>query len=116
MKKYVFLYPKFLINPLVKGMCLNNGRWQRSEVTAIFKKGDKNKANNYRPVSLTCIICKLLEHLITQQLQKYMEDNKFYSSAQHGFRKHRSCATQLIEVMNTFTELIDNKKILMFSI
>ena len=74
------------------------------------KKGDKNKANNYRPVSLTCILCKKLENLITTQLQNYMEENKFYCSAQHGFRKHRSCVTQLIEVMNTFTDLLDNNK------
>ena len=83
-------------------------QWKEAEVIAIFKKGNKNLSNNYRPVSLTSVLCKTLESFVTDSLQNYMENNKFFSECQHGFRKHRSCVTQLLEVMNDFTNLIDN--------
>ena len=85
-------------------------QWKEAEVTAIFKKGNKNLTNNYIPVSLTSILCKTLESFITDSIQNYMESNKMFNSCQHGFRKHRSCVTQLLEVMNDFTNYIDNKK------
>ena len=85
-------------------------QWKEAEVTAIFKKGNKNLSNNYRPVSLTSILCKTLESFITDSIQNHMESNSLFSSCQHGFRKHRSCVTQLLEVMNDFTNFIENKK------
>ena len=83
-------------------------QWKVAEVTAIFKKGNKNLTNNYRPVSLTSVLCKTLESFVTDTLQNYMESNNFFSECQHGFRKHRSCVTQLLEVMNDFTKLLDS--------
>ena len=83
--------------------------WKSAEVTAIFKKGAKNLSSNYRPVSLTCISCKVLESFIRDQIQDYMEFNKFFSGCQHGFRRHRSCVTQLLEVLNDFTSFLDEK-------
>ena len=83
--------------------------WKSAEVTAIFKKGAKNLSSNYRPVSLTCISCKVLESFIRDQIQDYMEFNKFFSDCQHGFRRHRSCVTQLLEVLNDFTSFLDEK-------
>ena len=74
--------------------------WKSAEVTAIFKKGDRSSPGNYRPVSLTCVAGKVLESLITDQIRSYFEDNKLFTSCQHGFRKSRSCVTQLLEVMN----------------
>ena len=82
--------------------------WKCAEVTAIFKKGSKSDPGNYRPVSLTSIICKVLESFIRDQLMTYMEENNFFSDCQHGFRRHRSCVTQLLDAMNDFTELIEN--------
>ena len=82
--------------------------WKKAEVTAIFKKGNKTDPGNYRPVSLTSIICKVLESFIRDQIQDYMEKNNFITSCQHGFRKHRSCVTQLLEVMNDLTNFHEN--------
>lgn len=82
--------------------------WKTAEVTAIFKKGERNSPGNYRPVSLTCIACKVLESLITDQLRNYFEENKLFTTSQHGFRKSRSCVTQLLEVMNDLTNLNDS--------
>ena len=80
-----------------------------SDVTGIFKKGAKNLASNYRPVSLTCILCKVLESFVRDALLKYMEEHDFFSKCQHGFRRHRSCVTQLLEVMNDLSSLTEQK-------
>ena len=81
--------------------------WKSAEVTAIFKKGSKPDPGNYRPVSLTCIICKVLESLVTDQIRTFMETNELFSNCQHGFRNHRSCVTQLLEVLNDFSRMIE---------
>ena len=84
--------------------------WKLSEVTPIFKKGNKTNPTNYRPVALTCILCKILESFIRDAIQEHMEIYKLYSHCQHGFRKGKSCATQLLRVMDDFSKLIDNGK------
>ena len=90
---------------------LDEGRipqeWKKAEVIAIFKKGCKNDPGNYRPVSLTCIVCKVLEALIRDVMVGYFKEYKLYSEAQHGFRQKRSCMTQLIEVIDYFTKMLD---------
>ena len=82
--------------------------WKRADVTAIFKKGSRSEPGNYRPVSLTCIACKILESCVRDVIVSYMNDNNLYAKCQHGFRNKRSCSTQLIEVMEEITELLDN--------
>ena len=71
--------------------------WRTALVTAIFKKGSRSDPGNYRPVSLTCIVSKLLESFVRDCLDNHMEKNQLYSNSQHGFRKGRSCQTQLLE-------------------
>ena len=51
---------------------------------------------NYRPVSLTCITCKLFEHIVCRHILDHVEDHKILTNLQHGFRSGRSCETQLI--------------------
>ena len=83
--------------------------WRLANITAIFKKGDRNNPENYRPISLTCILCKVLESIIKDHIMIYLERNDMLSQCQHGFRYQRSCVTQLLEVMEDFTNYIDNK-------
>lgn len=83
--------------------------WKEAEVVAIFKKGQKSDPGNYRPVSLTCIICKILESFIRDAIVSYMTEIELFSKCQHGFRPGRSCMTQLLEVMEDFTKMWDNK-------
>ena len=78
--------------------------------TAIFKKGNKMSPNNYRPVSLTCILCKVLESFVRDVVQDHMERLKLYCKCQHGFRKGKSCITQLLDVMNDFSNFINDGK------
>ena len=81
--------------------------WKKAEVIALFKKGSKTDPGNYRPVSLTCITCKVLEKIIRDAIVKHFTQNKLYSECQHGFRTKRSCITQLLEAMEYFTSKLD---------
>ena len=83
--------------------------WKNAEVTAIFKKGSRSEPGNYRPVSLTCITCKILESFIRDSIVSHFIDNNLFSNCQHGFRAKRSCVTQLMEVMEDLTASLDDK-------
>ena len=82
--------------------------WKRANVVALFKKGGKHDQNNYKPVSLTCHICKLLEHILKEELINYLELNKILYDSQHGVRKGRSCLTNLLELMEEVASSVDN--------
>ena len=73
--------------------------WKEALVVPIFKKVDKHQASNYRPVSLTSITCKLLEHIIHSSIMKHFDKHKILNDNQHGFRKKRSCETQLLSTI-----------------
>lgn len=83
--------------------------WKLANITPIHKKGPRHDVSNYRPISLTSIICKTMERIIRDCLMKHMEDNNLFTKHQHGFRKGKSCVTQLIEVMEKWTEELDEQ-------
>jgi len=62
----------------------------------VYKKGDKHLAENYRPISLTSVVSKLLEHIICRNLLTHLESNNILTSLDHGFRSGYSCETQLL--------------------
>ena len=70
--------------------------WRLANIVPLYKKGKKTQAENYRPVSLTSITCKLLEHIIHSSIMDHMDTHNILNNAQHGFRQGRSCETQLI--------------------
>ena len=70
--------------------------WKKAFISPIFKKGDRHKPANYRPVSLTSICCKILEHIVHSHVITHLDDHHLLNDAQHGFRKRRSCESQLI--------------------
>ena len=72
------------------------GDWRTAFVAPIFKKGKRTLASNYRPVSLTCICSKLMEHIICSNLNRHLERYNILSDRQHGFRAKRSCESQLL--------------------
>ena len=81
--------------------------WKKANVCPIFKKGERYNPANYRPVSLTCICSKLLEHIVTKHLLCHLEQNNILYDLQHGFRSKRFTETQLI----TFThDVLNNLK------
>ena len=78
--------------------CYNIGmlprEWKLGHVVPIFKKGDKHEVSNYRPISLTCIIVKILERIIKDEL--LLHTTTIISEHQHGFLANKSCATNLV--------------------
>ena len=71
--------------------------WRKANVVPAYKKGSKHDPSNYLPISLTCIACKLFEHIIASNIMKHANENNILYDLQHGFRERRSCETQLIE-------------------
>ena len=69
-----------------------------------FKKGDRALACNYRSVSLTCLRCKLLEHIVCSNIMAHLDERKLLLDRQHAFRKWHSCETQLIAVINDWAK------------
>ena len=81
--------------------------WKEANIVPLFKKGSRNKSENYRPVSLTSVICKLLERLIKDHMVDFLVRHKRLNSSQHGFLKARSCLTNMLRFLEEFTKWID---------
>ena len=76
--------------------------WKKAQVCPLFKKGDKTDLANYRRISLTCILCKTMEHIIASNLCKHFNQNNIIYAFQHGFHEKKSCETQLIQLVEDF--------------
>ena len=97
-----FLYNK----SLKQGILL--GAWKEATVIVIHKKGSKQQTCNYRPISLTSVICKMLEAIIKQHIMNHFLTHNLLSDYQHGFHSSRSCETQLLRVMNAWMESVES--------
>jgi len=83
--------------------------WKIANVTPIFKKGTKLDSGNYRPVSLTSHIGKLIESLIRDTMINHLSQNRLINESQHGFtfRHKKSCLTNLLEYLEYVVNQID---------
>ena len=82
--------------------------WKDGSVTPIFKKGKKHQPGNYRSVSLTSIPCRVMEKLVRNEIMEHLINNNLLSKFQHGFIKARSCTTQLLAVLDDWTDVIEH--------
>ncbi|MCG8078525.1 MAG: reverse transcriptase family protein, partial [Candidatus Thiodiazotropha taylori] len=93
---------------------INQGKlpsiWKEANVSPIFKKGDKSDPSNYRPISLTCVLCKVLEHIVASNMTKHLNCNNILYELQHGFRERRSCETQLIMLIDKLSKNMQSRK------
>jgi hypothetical protein len=71
--------------------------WRDTNILSTFKKGDKHPPENYRPISLTSVTCKILEHIISRHVLKHLEKNKILTILNHGFRSGYSCENGLTQ-------------------
>ena len=84
--------------------------YKESVVTPIHKKDSKVKAKNYRPVSLTSHIVKIFERVLRTRIVDFFERNEIICNSQHGFRKGRSCLTELLDhIDDILSGLVQNK-------
>ena len=83
---------------------------KHANVCPVYKKGDKHDPKYYRHISLTCICCKLCEHIIASSLMKHLEESNILYDLEHKFRSSRSCETQLISFIQDLAQSL-NKNI-----
>ena len=112
----------FLLNKLSKCMSLpisklfnislQSGKlptiWKEGIVTALYKKGSRSLASNYRGITLTSVICKQLEKIIVEALEQHLRANSLQDDNQHGFTKKKSPITNLLEALNIWSEAISH--------
>ena len=82
--------------------------WKKANVSPIHKKGSRTMPNNYRPVSLTSVVCKVLEKIVRKAVMKHLDENKIITKDQHGFMTGRSCSTQLLDAIDIWTEILED--------
>ena len=79
--------------------------WLTANITPVFKKGDKSNPSNYRPISLTSLCCKLMEHC--HNIMNHLESNHILNDYQYGFRSSHSCQAQLISIIEELQVALD---------
>ena len=88
------LYTKLFQKSLDEGYVPE--QWRTADISPIFKKGERYEPANYRPVSLTSVTSKCLEHIVAKTIMTHLEENNLLTDTQHGFRARRSCETQIL--------------------
>ena len=81
--------------------------WLLANICPRFKKGDRALACNYRLMSLTCVSCKLLGHIVCLNIMAHFDECQLLSDRQHVFRKRHSCETRLTTVINDWVKILD---------
>jgi hypothetical protein len=90
---------------LEEGVVLDD--WMCANITPVFMKGSKSVVGNYRPVSLTCILCKVIESIVQDAIIEHLATNNLIHPSQHGFMKSKSCLTNLLEYLEVLTKLVN---------
>ena len=83
--------------------------WTKALIIPVFKKGTAGDVGNYRPISLTCVACKLMERIIAKHIYDHLVNCSLLAAAQHGFVRSRSTCTNLLESINDWTLVIQNR-------
>ena len=92
-----------LLNKCVEQECIP-AVWKSAVVVPIHKKGSVHLPENYRPVSLTCILCKLYETILREHILSYVLGK--ITNKQHGFMRGKSCLSNLLETLDKANEYI----------
>ena len=83
--------------------------WKRADVVPIYKSGKKEGPLNYRPVSLTSVVCKMCERVFKSQWTEFLERRELISNKQFGFRKGRSCVTNLLSFYSRVVDKVQER-------
>jgi hypothetical protein len=82
--------------------------WKEAGVVPLFKKGKRNDPKNYRPISLTGIVGKILESIIKHCMLEHLTQHSLFKDSQYGFTRGKSCLTNLIDFMEEITGILDD--------
>ena len=102
-----------LLEPLeqIFNLSLTSGKvpclWKKATITALYKGEDRHDAQNYRPVSITSQLCRLMERMLKKQIVQHLEDNNLITDEQHGFMSGRSCLSNLLLNLEIITDCYD---------
>jgi hypothetical protein len=92
--------------------CFNAGfmprEWLQAHITPIFNKGNPTDPLNYKPIALTCTMCKLMKHIIKDQLLSYLLGKHLISKHQHAFIIKHSTITNLLESLYDWSVALNN--------
>ena len=81
--------------------------WRTANVVPLHKGGSKSSVGNYRPVSLTSVICKVLESVLKDAIVSHLKRHRLLNKTQHGFVSGRSCLTNLLTFLEDVTKSVD---------
>jgi len=84
-------------------------QWKTAVVVPVFKGGIATSVSNYRPISLTCVACKIMERTIVDQMIDHLMQNGVLNKAQHGFLKGLSTCSNLLESFNDWTLSLNDR-------
>ena len=81
-----------------------------AKVIPVFKKGDRTKLDNYRPISILPAISKIFERAIFDQLYIHFTHNNLFYESQYGFKKNHATEFAVLELIDRITQSLDNGK------
>ena len=108
-KMAIGVHLQFTINECIKTNVFPS-ELKKAYVTPIYKKGDKQKGENYRPISVTPMFAKIFERLLLNQLSEYTEKHKIINQKQFGFQREKSCIDAVLLVVEKIVETLDNNE------
>jgi len=82
--------------------------WKIANMTPIYKKGSRKSAENYRPVSLTSHLSKLMEAMIRDRITVHLDEHQLIRNSQHGFTRGRSCTTNFLSFLDEVSNVLDD--------
>jgi len=85
-----------------------SAEWKYANITPLHKKGSRMDIGNYRPVSLTSVVCKLMEAIVRDNVMDYFKSNGLFSNRQFGFIKGLLTVLQLLQIVDKWTEFLDS--------
>ena len=83
--------------------------FKEAAIILVFKSGDKFLPSNYRPISLTSVLSKVIEKIIRKQVLTFLSHRGYLNNTQHDFRSGRSCLSALLDVYDNIMHMITNK-------
>ena len=82
--------------------------WKKRHVTPVYKKGGRSCPNNYRPITLTSVVGKILESTIRDHVFNHLISHNLLSPQKHGFVPRKLCVSRLISAMDRWTQAYDS--------